>query len=394
MKNFILILLTLFFFHISQKVIAQDQDPLEDWRQTHSINKEQSVKTVISSELNSQNPPNFAGSIVIDDYIFSFDKILWDFLEVAFSNYLWMQNDDAYYAGGPVYKPMPNVDYLEKNDKSYQYFKEYMNLNSSFINQGRLHKWEKKNINIAIGWPWKTYETNDPDIARLTSYADNFVSVLNEITGTELKLTGANDKDTPQIIIAPIKAQYPENSFKTDEITGRHGTLEFEWWFKDLITSGVEFAPASKKNIDGGILVDKNNAITNAFCLIPVGISNADTEILVRECLIRSMGLPGTSANQNSLLADRANLDNKNNFLVSASNARNPNVFIENDSLISFKKLFQQRADGTGNLLQYDFLMMKILYCPEIKSGFDKNEVVNQLANKKTCISPLFIRNK
>lgn len=114
-----------------------------------------------------------------------------------------------------------------------------------------------------------------------------------------------------------------------------------------MIPSYISFTPEGDHQVDGYYISNKDSEIGMAFCKIWIGHEPKLMGKLIRECLVRSLGLPGlTGTGYNSLLGDWNN----------------------QESLKNINKKYIPDMDAY-ELSDLDRLMISSLYDPKIKTN-------------------------
>ncbi|MDI1226171.1 MAG: hypothetical protein PSY14_00605 [bacterium] len=123
-----------------------------------------------------------------------------------------------------------------------------------------------------------------------------------------------------------------------------------------LFPNAVYFTPESMQQVEGFLLPNKNNELEYAFCFIAYNHPKLILEGLVRECIVRSLGLPGAVKNSPKFLLSKWNdKQSWNNY---------------------YQKQMTAAPPPFGEL---DRLLVKTLYSPEIKTGSSPQTIVKTL---------------
>jgi|GEM_PF-4630829 len=319
--------------------------------------------------------------INLDGYSISIYHFIWDFAEVTLPVKTWGQSSGSYNLGNS-YTPVPE-NFKKDEDKhypAYNFFENFIDRSKGLPRHNVINKWEKKKIRISIGWPWDRNES-DPIYDSFQTYAEFFLPIISKATGKQFEINTQN----PDIIIAPVSVQALPKNIRISNLTDRHyGLAQYPWWFEQFITAGIKFTPdqqvpSENQSVDGTLLSDQNNIIQKSYCLIDTHLEPERRKTFIKECLLRSMGLPNPSSNRGSAL-NAYNNDPK--FSKKVSEVRNPAAIIKTSSLV---KLIEEIKEDGSKIPEYDFLLLKTLYCDDLKAGDDKNILTDKFLNKDSC---------
>lgn len=126
--------------------------------------------------------------------------------------------------------------------------------------------------------------------------------------------------------------------------------------FDKHLNYAIAFSPDSEKQVEGKFFVNEKNEIQLSVCYIPTFISQEKVELLIDECLLRSLGVP----------------DPITNWVYAPDPPNIPLLSYWNDM---DKWSYQRRLrDDAGKLsatgiTTLDLLILKILYNPKVYTG-------------------------
>lgn len=331
-------------------------------------------------------------SIEIDGTSYSPGELIEDFLNVAFSEGVWNEdanlwNPDMFSKIIDRYGPQ-NLDLQDKDvRKEYEekkiavpWLADYMYRPDGWPKHNVTHRWNKE-ITIGIGWP--RYKINGPKTNLITSVYDQewtaalYPSIAEHIkkqlpaiersTGLSAKFISPDDPDDATREYARIRI-IPK---RTLERRTSSSMLGYQWYphqSEELLWGGVLFETSTPKEMDAYLLPEVNNQPGLVICKIDGDLPEALFSALITECLVRAVGLPGRGGRPEKAVLGPWR---------SQVGPDHP----ENSPVSSAKNLPQ-------TLTPYDEWMISLLYCPSIKSGMDKNQVLQALTSKKDkCIS-------
>ena len=124
------------------------------------------------------------------------------------------------------------------------------------------------------------------------------------------------------------------------------------------LLTAVHFTPYSTLQVDGYFLPNADNSIGMSFCFIAAGNDEATTRALVRECLVRSLGLPDAPRLLPAMVLGLWN--------------------DQTSSLGHTKAWFAARPPIT----EFDKFMVKLLYSKDITPGMSITDVHNVIVSK------------
>ena len=316
-----------------------------------------------------------------------------DFLNIAFSNVFGGAFTKTYWDKSSIWTRKDNyrVEIFPKE----AWWDEYINYPNGLPNHNVIHKWTK-DIAIGIDWPQREdgrlYTYNNQQLleheyerGRRQHYKSiirnipDWLPEIENITGLSVRFIlpdqqSERTKDHADIRIVPLMPGEAINFFHYTPFphgTALHNNPNF---FEFYYAAAVPFTPKTKTQVYGYILPEKDNSIGMAVCKINPTLPDDLMQSLLSECLLRALGLPNLSG-----LTDRSLTGHWNKSHREEIKVRTDIKFL--DHLTDKSRLFKQ---PTG----YDKFLASVLYCPEVKSGMDKYEVMTAL-RKSECFSKL-----
>lgn len=333
------------------------------------------------------SPPNLQGlysPLVIDGVSLGKQGVIGSFLQVAFSDTLWLENSTN---ATVVISDLLEDEYSQKihNPNSWAY--RFVDPSKGYPKHNVVNKWTEKVVRVGIGWPAFTGDMFDYFVKPSSAVPQFLPQIIRDVvanikkkTGVDLRFTPPNSdlettEDFARIRIVPIGSTGLKNHFKSfisDMQPGVHGHGKPP--LIERLIGGVEFTPYSRSQVDGFILPNPDNSIGLAVCRI----SNSVTEknvvtALVTECLLRSLGLPS---------AEKYVIDS---FLGPWNRAMDPfskvpyydghkayvrRMHLDYSQAGLPKKI--QAATANASITQFDALMVSLLYSPAVEPGMDK----------------------
>lgn len=350
----------------------------------------------------------------------SYDKsdVIRDFLEIAFSKSFWIEGVSSNYkelfsemlknysqrADAPpkVLKPGDGHG-VTANMSLYQNWlaKEFFRDPLDYPREGAINKWIGE---ISIGIDWPHYEGGKPNIdgksishssekpegkmrsALVDSYPaiqeqiEALIPQIKSMTGLPVKFIGPNDAEDhtshfARIRIVPTMFLYPKYFKKpTGELTP--DAYPMMSYYEYMFLERVSFTPALAAQANGYLLPASNNSLDMTVCKVDPRVGDDLMKALVTECLIRSLGLPEVSTVSNDVVLGSWNKDFEEDMKSVAD--KDLRAFQFPVEKVDKKKLH-------FFFTPYDEMMARILYCPDIKPGMSKYQVLAVLARSDKC---------
>lgn len=345
------------------------------------------------------------------------------FLEVAFSNVIWLENtpEPTYF-----YKALRLIEIISSEE---DYFKplprhikdswigKYIFTGGQFPASGVINKWTSDEISIGIGWPkhiGDIVETDmsDDTVNRFSEIASALARNISHKTGLKIvfkpvDLKSEAGENFARIRILPISGTGLVNKYKSyiaNTIDYMHPNLGV----LGLLVGGVEFSPFSKVQVDGFLLPNQDNSIGLSVCRI---VSAHDTDVLtalMTECVLRALGLPAVlkKAKVSSFLSEWNSseeavsktllLDGESALYLTEKATR---FELPDGEIAAFyptdkSALFDRQADlpeyisnvvKDAQITDTDAYLLSLLYCDAIKPGMSKLEAAVTLFQHDGC---------
>ena len=356
--------------------------------------------------------------IQINGKNYTYGEIVADFLNSAFSETLWNEDDSTVYAAllnGLItrYPELEQEDvqgrYKSENIK-HPWFAEHLYHSKGWPRQNVINKWSNE---ITIGIDWPAYglrakvEQDQP--SRYSEGLEEYypvieeqilalVPIINEVTGLPVRYISPEDpKDKTEkyarIRIVPIRHTNLKNNFKTLRWTYLDPSPyspTFRKSYESELWDAVPFTPGYRSQVDGYILPNPDNTINMAVCKIVPFLDKKLVQALVSECLVRALGIPDVSNLVDHALLGHWNKANDKYSKLPSLDGRKESVKYEDGSR-SIAQNSEQTAQTNNEYVQvqvvtpFDRFMLSLLYCETIKPGMDKYDVIEALAKNKMC---------
>lgn len=288
--------------------------------------------------------------ILIDQQEYFVGDIIEDFLSVAFSEKIWNEDASAIKPDGlgrmldwasmqewNLENPLVQERY-QSAKSSMPWLADYLYRPNGWPKHNAINKWDE-DVSVGLGWPGqKTGGENDVLASRVIK---EFLPELSKEIGLNIRFNENDPLSATAKIRIILLDTWPRRNWATP--TG----YKYEIYdYEEGLLGGVLLHVADKSHMDAYILPDQNNRLGLAICKIKNNLPSEETEKLVKECLVRSLGLPDV-------------------------------VQTDTPSLLG--------ENGATEITAYDKLMLKILYCQAIKPGMDKNQIVRVLISTHDC---------
>lgn len=333
-------------------------------------------------------------SITLDGKSYNKDQIIWDFTKLAFSETMWLENTLEPWKAISAYRNK------KSNEKEY-WWQAYTDRSSGIPKLDVINKFTTE-ITIAVGWPDLDYDLDGefdvgPRISEIIKEEVLSLSpLLSSLTKLPVKFIDKEDprektKDFAKIRIVPIGVTGQKNRFK---VVNHDPLLESENYLYNLqhnFVGAIPFTPESKTSVEGYLLPRSDNSIGMAVCKIISSLDEDTVRALIRECIVRSLGLTEESLLiKEKLVSDWNSFNEASSELLSDHSERSTwSSPLTQEQRKEFENFYQQDSSPKNfklpEISEYEKLMMSILYCPEIKPGMNKASVIEELIKQDTC---------
>lgn len=347
--------------------------------------------------------------VTLDGIKYSRFDLIRDFLNIAFSKTLWNENTGEYFSKSFEYyvrqlaeKPT-DKDRAMLVDSDFPHPEwvraQYAAMDGNYPKFGVINKWNKTEIDVALGWP-RSYssdtESKSPLVGVIADQVQHLAPQIKRVTQIEINFLQPNDpkengKDYARIRI--VFSPMYDNFFKTlPGLSASRFSLgggKDKASETDLYWGAVTFTPYSRSNVDGYFLPDAENNIDLAVCRVSPFLPEDILKAVTSECLLRALGLSDISkVNQDSLLGNW----NREYDAFSKIAAFDRDVQEKIENFESFKPLenldfkhLEKDYSAYEDFSQYELRLLKMLYCPGIESGMDKYQVIRTLFLNANC---------
>lgn len=337
------------------------------------------VVALIAAWSSMPSPP--PETVMINKRMYNKNIIVSDFIDAAVSAQPWNFDDE---------RRCPNlVTDLFRDDPAPEYvgadlgdekgwWRKYMTRGDGWPKKCVLHKWGDGEIRVAVDWPpvgpviefphqrppVSAYSAKQFESYNIVeSHVRTVIPYLERATGRKVTLVPAGDESEygenhAQIRIVPIdkpgfkvtSREYPGLSFGNWHLNSR----DYQFW------GGVPLTNETRFQVDGYLLPKSDNSLGAVVCKFYPGYTPDLVLGMITECMVRAMGLPETTSYDQgySVLGPW----NQNFYRTYASDvARYTRVSV------------------------YDMIMLRILYCPSLKSGMTRDEIASALMKNNDC---------
>ena len=320
------------------------------------------------SELGSQTSNKskiLPKAIKLDGIRYLQRQVILSFLDAAFSDFIWFEDTSP---------RVRVVSMLQKKSSTI----------NSLPRHHVINKWRKP-----IKITFKTLENNKlvdkKKYSFLIDHLKDLIPIYSKVTGLKIYYTEEEfpeRSDANVFIVLNAKSRI-FNVFKNQ----RGGYHPDEDDYETNYVSAVRFTPMVRSQVEGFFIPDVNNEIKNATCYLkPSVVPEEWSKALLAECLGRLLGLPETSTNNSGLLSNwNQEFDDYSNL----SALDGGNIFFDKTFQSWFEKVSEKLSQKSPAVIyptEFDLKLLSTLYCPSIKPGMDKYEVVLSLFEESQCV--------
>lgn len=322
-------------------------------------------------------------------------QLIWDFTRIAFSDALWLENTID-----PSASMIPFETHLARFDKGTtgSWLTDLNSISSGLPEPDRVVKWVGP-VSIALGWPQYADQpppSSPPELELIANDEINsLIPQLMSLTNIPIELRSHEDprektKEFSRIRVVFVDTTRLNNHFKM--LTYQAGTYIEDWFYQlnTVYRAAIPFTSKSKSQVDGFLLADSSNELEFAVCRILSTLPPHLIRSLISECLLRSMGLPELSSDNESLLGawnryyDKTEMhpanEGKNALrIIPSLNQPNQNFYA---------KLPEGGPSDSPKMSAYDKKILSLLYCDVINPGMNKYEVITLLLQRKCVPHP------
>jgi hypothetical protein len=326
-------------------------------------------------------------SLVSNGAAYSREQLIWDFVNITFSNALWLEN---------TVNPWDSISALRDKLNSppsriATWVPKYTRGPDPLPPTGVLHKWTQ-DITIGVGWPLPAPSNNGLDIDKYAPIIEQHLTTLlpelSELTGLQIRYVSpenerAQGKSIALLRIVPEAHMGLNNQYKgainsPPDTTWENATIQF----LQSLVGAVPFTPGMRAQVDGFLIPSFDNSISGAVCRISTLVDKEMFKSLISECVIRALGLPEISKLTSEAFLGHWNASEDAGALVPAKEGRKAFTIAEN----------AQRPDGVAQpslrmVTDFDKTQIKLLYCKALKPGMDRANAVLSIYTDPNCLS-------
>ncbi|MBL1146685.1 MAG: hypothetical protein HND56_04420 [Pseudomonadota bacterium] len=359
----------------------------------------------------TENKTKTISTVAFGTFQYPTDEFRTDFIAAAFSNEIWGRHEYTAHNTSALLDGLTSAESKKWRFKDQQeWWYKYATYPDGLPRHNAINKWTQE-IRIGLtGWT----EFGHDYSAHITS----LIPDIEKITGLPVKLVQEN----PNLKIRTLLYNELENDFKFARITPGVSSEYPSYRYENYLLAGVPFTPKTKAQVDGYFLPESDNSIGYAECRISPFVGTELIETLMTECLLRTLGLPEIINGLEERLYERkypppfiqmlrkrisekGTFDPNNSLLGrwnKAHEAHSRTGWAEGEGAYwmlgedwnmiippvsptpeQLKENFPHHLTDKEHLFKtftpYDRLMTSTLYCPDIKPGMDKYQVLMTL---------------
>lgn len=374
---------------------------------------------------------------VLDGEIYRKPELIDNFINVAFSELPWNsdmtpEDRDLMYQRffGPEPEPWPTAKSSSASEDHIPWFKPHLgeNLKLPLNPRNVINRWDGMSITVGIDWPrfmedasktrWERnahpgYMENDPATPYSIKGAESFyskfteiikkqLSVLSDAIGADIRLIEPTDKTDRTRSHATIRIIPGASASLSHALQMPIHGFHPETYEKTLF-NGVLLESVTRSYMYGYLLPDSSLSLDFAICKVDPTLKDVMLAALVHECLVRTLGLPSMSENEESILSywhsrpeerlnfGRYSFESGGQIIESSSfegdderyDAKGKHdeaeMLRKSTRWISLKQPFGKKIP------KLDLVMLSFLYCPELKSGMTPDEARAALQKSEAC---------
>jgi hypothetical protein len=295
-------------------------------------------------------------------------KLIADFLDVAFTDSVFANEDTRRgIFEGKLTTLYPNTHYnpvAEAYARNFPHLAPYIYRRDPWPKSDVINKWSSK-ITIGIGFP-PGLNTFSKGEAALRSILEDQITLLlpalRKATGTDVTYIKPEEETANSYARIRILVDHGLPSTGLDEPGIGIQPEEMLWGQISFDDTGSGYG--------GSILPQSDNTLGFAYCFIQSREPMPIVRSLINRCLLRAMGLPNISSRKIATVLGKEGL---------------PKKWPTEDHPIDTS---ENPSAPRPTLSPYDLEMLSLLYCPSVKPGMSKNEVIQVLAQRKECPIP------
>lgn len=369
-------------------------------------------------------PPSIPDTVKLDGVTYTRYEVVATFLKAAISTHIPVNQTRTEATLIPPFKTIEETDNALSTPEGYRvqypWLYEYMYREKGMPRYAAINKWDSSvPVRVALGFPndLKPYEwlrlpikngdnktqanepvtyvesvlyeqsAKTPDskvVAIVESEIKSIAEILSEITGLSVSFMDRDQETAAQvapirIILTTQEALPPLKHGRKITMTSggvvslpNKNVLQFRGQLEQFyLPTAVTFTPYSDKQADGYFFPNADNTIGLSLCFIWQGHRPEMLKALVRECLLRSMGLPDATAIEPKGYLDLWNDPQK--YPRWQKDSRGDTITVGDDAI---PKQFSE----------HDRYFLRLLYNPALKPGMsavDVHRALMALATKQ-----------
>ncbi|MFH1157554.1 MAG: hypothetical protein V1721_01525 [Pseudomonadota bacterium] len=376
-----------------------------------------------------QNQSPIPEKMTLDGKEYTREQLIEDFINIAFSKKDWP--DDESSLSERISSWFKHKKECREHVPSYvppwaaetPWLSEYLFRRKGIPNCEGIYKWTRQEVGIGFNFPainvWGMKDTGHPTEEEMepcqlstepTQFVDELkrgghrdivdhvnalIPELEKITGLNLRVQLSADKSCQtenyaRIRIVPVASNPQKNFFKIYRYRKPpkgHDITEEEWHLQrhenDLF-GAVSYTTDIRSQVDGYLLPEADNSLGLSVCKIMPAVGPEMMKALITECLLRALGLPDISKHNDHTLLGNWNKEydrfSKLQDLDGKKEAFSEGWYIHTEFPEIGKDLRPYMAFS-----DYDKMMVRLLYCPEIRAGMKKDQVRKVLSENGKC---------
>ncbi len=378
---------------------------------------------------------------VLDGEIYRKPELIDNFINVAFSELPWNsdmtpEHRELMYERffGPEPEPWPTAKSSSASEERIPWFKPHLgeNLKLPLNPRNVLNRWDGMSITVGIDWPrfmedasktrWErnahpgykelqltpaySFEGAESYYPKFTEIIKKQLSALSDAMGADIRLIEPTDKTDRTRSYATIRIIPGASASASHALQMPIHGFHPETYEKTLF-NGVLLESVTRSYVYGYLLPDSSLSLDFAICKVDPTLQDVMLAALVHECLVRTLGLPSMSENEESILSywhsrpeERLNLTRYSfggggEAIESASFQGDDEWYDamgKHDEAEQIRgstrwiKIQPQRLGRfSRGIPKLDLVMLSLLYCPALKSGMTPEEARGVLEKSEAC---------
>lgn len=308
-------------------------------------------------------PFSLPKAIVINGKRYSERQVIGNMLHAVFSNSLWF-GDSSHKSVGLISRKK----------------KQFLSIPRHHV----VNKWAK-----SVRVTFKTLENNNQvdsvKYGYLIDHLNTIIPAYSKASGLDMSYVQENypKRSAANVFIVLNARSNIQNAFKNH----RGGALLDENDYEVNYIAAVRFTPYSRSQVEGFFIPNAENEIEKATCYLkPEFVPENVTKALLNECLARILGFPELT--ESYKVGVLSNWNREFDGLVASDDmfTSNKKKIGSDEWLKVLNQKFKEESNPPVFPNEYDLKLVSLLYCPSIKSGMGKYEVVINLLSDRQCL--------